>query len=275
MAKYYLAIDINASSGHHILGYLEDGKLKLEEIHRFDHVIHEKDGELCWDINYLFSEIKVGLRKCREIGKLPIFVGIDTWGTDFVLLDREGKVIGNAVDNYQLMAIKEEHPDYLEKAETLLMIPDYLNYLLTGRKRCEYFNATSSQLINSVTKTWDDELIRLSGYPLNIFPPISMPGTILGNLTLEVNEEIGYDCIIVLSANHDTGSAINEVAMTNTKPIHKTVYTGSAEDAATWNLVVLMIASHDFLNLQAARECVMNSFERKEQVQSAEANPDR
>ena len=86
MAEYYLAVDIGASSGRHILGCLEDGKLKLEEVYRFKNGVEERNGHLCWNLDRLFTEIKAGLKKCKEIGKIPVSMGIDTWGVDFVLL---------------------------------------------------------------------------------------------------------------------------------------------------------------------------------------------
>ena len=97
MSKYYLAIDIGASSGRHILGHLESGKMVLEEIHRFPNGNVEKDGELTWDIDGLFQEILTGMKKCKEAGKIPVSVGIDTWAVDIVLLDENDERIGNAV----------------------------------------------------------------------------------------------------------------------------------------------------------------------------------
>ena len=97
MEKYYLAVDIGASSGRHILGHLEDGKMVLEEIHRFPNGNVKKDGELVWDIDGLFAEILTGMKKCKEAGKIPVSVGIDTWAVDIVLLDENDKRIGNAV----------------------------------------------------------------------------------------------------------------------------------------------------------------------------------
>ena len=96
MSTYYLAIDIGASSGRHILGSLKDGRMELEEIHRFPNGMKEQDGESVWDVDELFAQIKLGMKKCREAGKIPVSVGVDTWGVDFVLLDREGNRIGNA-----------------------------------------------------------------------------------------------------------------------------------------------------------------------------------
>ena len=88
MAAYYLAVDIGASSGRHILGHMENGKMVLEEIYRFENGMVKKDGELCWEFDRLFKEVVNGLKKCKEIGKLPVSMGVDTWGVDFVLLDR-------------------------------------------------------------------------------------------------------------------------------------------------------------------------------------------
>ena len=97
MATYYLAVDIGASSGRHILGHMEDGKMILEEIYRFENGMVKKDGELCWEFDRLFKEIVNGLKKCKELGKIPVSMGVDTWGVDFVLLDKDDNVLGNTV----------------------------------------------------------------------------------------------------------------------------------------------------------------------------------
>ena len=97
MATYYLAVDIGASSGRHILGHMENGKMVLEEIYRFENGMVKKDGELCWEFDRLFKEVVNGLKKCKEIGKIPVSMGVDTWGVDFVLLDKDDKVLGNTV----------------------------------------------------------------------------------------------------------------------------------------------------------------------------------
>lgn len=243
MKQYYLAIDIGASSGRHILAHMEDGKMVLEEIHRFPNGMVEQDGELVWEVERLFNEIKAGMKKCKELDKVPVSVGIDTWGVDFVLLDKDGNRIGNAVAYrdgrtkgmdeevykiipeeelygrtgiqkqmfntiYQLMALKMKKPEQLAQAETMLMIPDYFHYLLTGKAAEEYTNATTGQLVSPVTKDWDMEMIEKLGYPTKIFQKLSLPGTVLGDLTAEVAEEIGYNCKVVLPATHDTGSAV-------------------------------------------------------------------
>ena len=97
MGKYFLAIDIGASSGRHILGSLENGKITLEEVHRFWNGMDNVDGTLCWDVERLFNEVVAGMKKCKEIGKIPESVGIDTWGVDYVLLDKEDKIVGKTV----------------------------------------------------------------------------------------------------------------------------------------------------------------------------------
>ena len=243
MEKYYLAIDIGASSGRHILGHMEDGKMVLEEIYRFPNGMQKRDGEKVWDIEALFEAVLAGMKKCKELGKIPVSVGIDTWAVDFVLLDKDDQRIGNAVayrddrtkgmdeevyrtvpeeelyastgiqkqifnSIYQLMAWKKKKPEQLEKAETLLMIPDYLNFLLSGVKAQEYTNATTTQLVNPETGDWNREMIQKLGYPEKIFLPIREPGTVIGHLKKEIREQVGFDCEIVLPATHDTGSAV-------------------------------------------------------------------
>ena len=243
MATYYLAVDIGASSGRHILGHLENGKMVLEEIYRFENGMVKKDGELCWEFDRIFGEVVNGLKKCKEIGKIPVSMGVDTWGVDFVLLDKDEKVLGNTVGYrdhrtdgmddevyktislddlyartgiqkaifntvYQLMAVKKTHPEYLEQAETLLHVPDYLHYLLTGKKTNEYTEATTGQLVNPETRDWDYELIDMLGYPRRIFQKLIMPGTVIGNLSEKMQKEVGFDLEVVAPCTHDTGSAV-------------------------------------------------------------------
>lgn len=246
MQKYYLAVDIGASSGRHILGCLDKGKITLEEVYRFENGMVKKDGTLCWELDRLFLEIKNGLKKCKEIGKIPISMGIDTWAVDFVLLNRENHVLGNTVGYrdkrtidmdskvyeiiseeelysrtgiqkqifntvYQLMAVKLQNPEQMEAAESFLMVPDYFNYLLTGSKLNEYTNATTTQLVNPLTKNWDMDLIEKLGFNKNMFHKISLPKTAAGNFTEEIRKEVGFDCEVVLPATHDTGSAVLSV----------------------------------------------------------------
>ncbi|MDO4650021.1 MAG: rhamnulokinase [Eubacteriales bacterium] len=241
--KYYGALDFGASSGRMMLGWIENGKFQLEEVHRFENGMVKKGGELCWEFDRIFGEVKTALKKCKEMGKIPSYVGVDTWGVDFVLLDKDDQVIGNTVGYrdhrtdgmdeevykiipekalyartgiqkaifntvYQLMAVKQQHPEYLEQAETLLYVPDYFHFLLTGQKVNEYTEATTGQLINAETNEYDWEMIEQLGYPKRIFKDLVMPGTKLGHIRPELAEEIGYDFEVIVPATHDTGSAV-------------------------------------------------------------------
>ena len=243
MERYYLAIDIGASSGRHMLASMKDGKMQLEEVYRFPNGMDDKNGTLCWNVERLFTEIKNGLKKCKEIGKLPVSMAIDTWGVDYVLLDKDDRILGDTVGYrdsrtegmdekvyevipqdelyartgiqkqifntvYQLMAVKESHPEYLEQAESILMIPDYFHFLLTGAKKNEYTNATTGQLVSPKTNDWDYEMIDMLGYNSKMFRPVSMPGAVVGEFTEEVQKEVGFNCTVVLPATHDTGSAV-------------------------------------------------------------------
>lgn len=243
MTRYYLAIDIGASSGRHILGSIQDGKLTLEEIYRFENGFHDISGTKCWDSDQLFSQIKAGMIRCVELGKIPVSMGIDTWGVDYVFLDEMGQRLGEAVayrDDrtegmdtevyklisedalyartgiqkqlyntiYQLMAVKTQTPELLEKADKLLMTPDYYHYLLTGKMAAEYTIASTSQLVSPVTCDWDWELLDTLGYPRRIFAPIQKPGTVLGCLTEDIQKEVGFNCQVVLPPAHDTASAV-------------------------------------------------------------------
>ena len=130
---------------------------------------------------------------------------------------------------YQLMAVKEQHPKALEQAESMLMIPEYFNFLLTGKKAAEYTNASTTQLVSPKTKDWDYELIGMLGYPERIFQRIEKPGTVLGSLTEELQREVGFDCKVILPATHDTGSAVMAVPTNE----DNTIYISSG----TWSLM--------------------------------------
>ena len=261
---YHLAIDIGASSGRHILGHLEDGKMILEEVFRFDNSQIRKDGHDCWDHQTLARSVLQGIAKCKEIGKIPATIGIDTWGVDFVLLDEKGlpcsdmvayrdartegadalvdaaisadelyarcgiqKTLFNTI--YQLAALKKEHPEQIEKAQRLLMVPEYLNFVLTGKMANEYTNATTGNLVNARTKDWDWEVIDKLDLPRRIFGKLEMPGTTLGGLTSAVQAAVGFDAQVVLPATHDTGSAFLAVPARD----DQAVYISSG----TWSLL--------------------------------------
>ncbi len=242
MSEYYLAIDIGASSGRHILGHRDGDRLVLEEISRFEHRQFEKDGHVCWDMEHLTKGVLEGMKECKKQGKIPASVGIDTWGVDYILLDEMGNPVGDAVayrDSrtegmdavcektisladlyarcgiqkqpfntlYQLLALKQEHPEQLQQARSFLMIPDYFGYVLTGVMKQEYTNATTTNLVLAAEKKWDLELMEKLGLPTELFGTLSMPGTVVGPLRKEVREEVGYDTTVILAATHDTGSA--------------------------------------------------------------------
>lgn len=264
MKHYYLAVDIGASSGRHMLASLENGKLCMEEIYRFENGMEEKDGVLCWDVNKLYQQVLNGLKQCKKLGKIPAFMGIDTWAIDYVLLDEKDRIIGNTVgyrDNrtafmdakvyniipekelyertgiqkqifntiFQLMALKEKEPEQMEAAASLLMIPDYLHFRLTGVKKSEYTNATTTQLVHAKEKKWDHELIQKLGFNEKMFGELSMPGSRVGRFLKETIDRTGFDCTVVLPATHDTGSAVLAVPSNE----ENAVYISSG----TWSLM--------------------------------------
>ena len=243
---YHLGVDIGASSGRHIIGWLENGVMKYEEVYRFYYGLDDVNGTLCWNTERLFSEIKAGLKKCAEVGKIPSTMAIDTWGVDFVLLDKDGKMVGNSVGYrdsrtegyvektfevmskrklyditglatntfntiFQLVSLKDNHPEQLEKATDFLMIPDYFVYLLTGNKFNEYTNASTTELIDVKTNSWSDEILDTFGIKRSIFRELSMPGTKAGRLLPEIKDEVGFDLDVILAASHDTASAVMAV----------------------------------------------------------------
>ncbi len=261
---YHLAIDIGASSGRHILGHLEKGRMVLEEVYRFDNRQIHKNGHDCWDIDHLWQGILDGLKACKALGKIPTTVGIDTWAVDFVLLDKDGVPVGDAVAYrdartegtdklveakisaadlyartgiqkqpfntiYQLTALQKEQPEQLEAALSLLMIPDYFHYRLTGVQKQEYTNATSTGLVNAAQKTWDRELLDLLGVPRRLFGPLSMPGTEVGSLKPEIAAEVGFQTTVVLPATHDTGSAFLAVPAEDDRAVYLS--------SGTWSLL--------------------------------------
>lgn len=261
---YHLAIDIGASSGRHILGHVENGRMVLEEVYRFDNRQVRQNGHDCWDTGHLWRSIVEGLKACKAAGKIPATLGIDTWAVDFVLVDGAGRPVGDAVayrdkrtegmrdalepvlsfakhygrtgiqyqpfnTAYQLAALKREHPEQLERAARLLMIPDYFHYLLTGRMVNEYTNATSTALVSAESRTWDDEFISALGLPRSLFGELALPGTRVGHFTRAVREAVGFDCEVLLPATHDTGSAFLAVPARD----ERAVYLSSG----TWSLL--------------------------------------
>ena len=244
--EYYLAIDIGASGGRHILGFMSDGRMQLKEIYRFENSMTHTDGHLCWDTDRLFNEILNGMKKCHEEGMIPKCLAIDTWAVDYVLTDDEGKTVGRtygyrdhrtggadeivekAISSdelyertgiqkqpfntiYQLAVTGDSEPEVMGRAKHLLLLPDYFNYRLTGRMMTEYTNATTTSLVSTKTGIWDDEIISLLGIPRELFGDITMAGTHVGHLTDEIKNIVGYDTTVVQAASHDTASAVAAV----------------------------------------------------------------
>ncbi len=242
--KYFLAIDIGASSGRHILGYIDNGIMKLEEIYRFQNGASYVGEKLLWDDKSLFSNIVAGIKKCAEIGKIPCSIGIDTWGVDYALLDENDNLIGE-IYSYrdgrtqqimeELHGIVSEEELYsrtgikkqvfntvyqlycdkksgkLAKAKSFLMVPDYFHFLLTGIKKNEYTNASTTGLLNASARDWDYELLNKLGIKTDIFEPLSQPGTVVGDLSKEIQAEVGFNAKVILPATHDTASAVMAV----------------------------------------------------------------
>lgn len=239
--NYYLAIDIGASSGRHILGYIDNGRLKLEEIHRFENYITNQNSTLVWDIEHLVNEVKKGIAKCKEIGKIPCTVAIDTWGVDYVLLDESKKEIKpcycyrdsrtNAVVDeveslvssarlyaktgiqkqnfntiYQLYADKKS--GRLQNAKYFLMMPEYLSFKLTGVCKNEYTNATTTGLVNAKTKTWDNDILSALDLPSELFGALNTPSSLMGDLSADIQKAVGFNCAVLFPPSHDTASAV-------------------------------------------------------------------
>ncbi|MBQ7314905.1 MAG: rhamnulokinase [Clostridia bacterium] len=243
---YYLAVDIGASSGRHIVAHMENGRMITEEIYRFENgptASTRADGErrLMWDIDRLYTEILNGLRRAHELGKEPVAVGIDTWGVDYVLLDGNDRPIEGAYcyrdmrgeraaekvhaiipfsELYRKTGIMynsfntvyQLYDDVLtgriKEARSLLMIPDYFHFRLTGVKRQEYTNATTGALISAETHTWDTDILDRLGIPRHLFAEPATPGETVGSFTDEVAAYVGYRADIVLPCTHDTASAV-------------------------------------------------------------------
>ena len=239
--RYSLAVDIGASSGRHILGWLESGILKQQEVYRFENNITNQNGTLVWDIGHLVAEVKAGLKACGALGKIPCTVAIDTWGVDYVLLDKNKKEIMPVISYrdsrtngipeeidkiipreelykrtgiqpinfntiYQLYCDKKSGK--LDKAAHFLMIPEYLSFKLTGVIKNEYTNATTGATVNAVTRERDTELLNMLGIKTDIFAELSLPTTVVGNLSDEVKNEVGFDTTVIFCPSHDTASAV-------------------------------------------------------------------
>lgn len=242
--KNLLAFDLGASNGRAILGQLENGKLTTRELHRFENSFVEMNGVFYWDLPNLYKQLKLGLLAFKQANVGPLdCVGIDTWGVDYGLLDRNGHLLGNprayryAEDHdmveankvvdfptlfsrtgianlnfntiYQLYRRKCQKDVALEQAETLLLMPDLLGYFLTGEMKSEYTNVTTSMLYNPTAKDWDWETIEALELPKKIFTPIDRAGQLRGRLRPQLAEELGINqAHFAAVGTHDTASAV-------------------------------------------------------------------
>ncbi len=245
-AHTVLAFDLGATSGRAILGRLDAGTIELQEVHRFPNEPVRYNGELHWDAPRLWLEMQAGLR-AAQIGRPLAAVGVDAWGVDFALLGESGALLENpyhyrdqrtqgmvekacaviGADRihdvtgaqfaelntlYQLYAASLKTPKLLAAAESLLTMPDLLNYWLTGVQACEYTEATTTQFLDRRTRSWACDLLRDLGIPTHFLKPIVQPVTELGRLRPELAQEDALrGAVVIAPACHDTGSAVAAV----------------------------------------------------------------
>ena len=250
--KYFFAVDLGATSGRTIIGSLSDGKFDLEELTRFDNNLIETGGHFYWDIYALYYEIIKGLKLVAQ-RNIPIqSIGIDTWGCDFVYVGKDGAILRtpmayrdphtfgmmekyfdekvskekvyektgiqfmNFNSLFQIYAMRKAGNVALENADKVLFIPDALSYMLTGKAICEYTVASTSQILNPMTKDLDEELVESIGLKRSQFGEMTSPATIIGTLTEEVQNMTGLTAIPVIAvAGHDTASAVAAVPAKN------------------------------------------------------------
>lgn len=239
--KCYLAIDIGASSGRHILGWWEDGKVKTKEIYRFPNGVTEQAGHLTWDMDSLVSHVRCGIEKAKAACSEIVSLSVDTWGVDYVLMQGDTAVLPVYAyrDDRTKEAVEEVHSKIsfsnlyqrtgiqfqpfntvyqlyadqlagrLREVTDFLMIPEYLIYRLCGVKVHEYTNATTGGMVNAETGEYDSEIVHTLGLPEHLFPKLAAPGTAVGE----------YEGIkVVLCATHDTGSAVEGIPMVGNNP---------------------------------------------------------
>lgn len=248
----FFAVDLGATSGRTIIGTLNDGKITLEELTRFDNNLIATCHHVYWDIYFLYNEIINGLRLVHERGITIASIGIDTWGCDFVFIGKDGAPLRTAqayrdpftagvMDRYfrqelskekvyaltgiqfmdfnslfQLYAMREEGNNALAAADKILFVPDALSYMLTGNAVCEYTVCSTSQLLNPQTKDLDPQLLRSLGIDRRQFGPMTNPATVIGTLTEDVQKATGLGAVpVVAVAGHDTASAVAAVPARN------------------------------------------------------------
>ncbi len=273
--KYFFAVDLGATSGRTIIGSLADGKFETEELTRFDNRLIETGGHFYWDIFALYYEIIGGLKLVAERGIHIESIGIDTWGCDFVYVDKNGDILRNPMayrdphtfgmmekyfdekiskekvyektgiqfmnfnSLFQMYAMRKANNVALENADKILFIPDALSYMLTGRAICEYTVASTSQILNPVTGDLDNELVESLGLKRSQFGEMTVPATIIGTLTEEVQKMTGLNAVPVIAvAGHDTASAVAAVPAKNEKFAYLSSGTWSLMGIETKNAII-------------------------------------
>ena len=257
--KHYLAIDIGASSGRHIVGWKENGTLHTEEVYRFPNGVTERDGHLCWDIEALVAHVKVGIDRAQAAYEIES-LSVDTWGVDYVLLKgdetvlpvfayRDGRTEAAIAQVHERMAFSELYrrtgiqfqsfntvyqlyadkvAGRLDGVTDFLMIPEYLMYRLCGTKSHEYTNATTGGMVSAKTGEYDPGIIEALGLPKHLFCPLQQPGTVIG-------EYRGIK--VVLCATHDTGSAVEGIPMETHPAQNEGSLNAPYISSGTWSLL--------------------------------------
>jgi rhamnulokinase len=272
--RVYLAVDLGAESGRVMAGLWNGKTIRLEEVHRFPNGPVHLAGTIRWDVMRLWAEIQNGLAlAAKQYGQSIVSVGADTWGVDFVLLTRQGEMLGqpfhyrdartNGVMEkafrkvprskifaqtglqfmqfntlFQLLAQKQAAPALLEQADSLLFMPDFVHWALCGSREVEFTIASTSQCMNPVTRNWSTPLLKQFGLPSRLFPKIKPPGTTLGTLRADLAARLGLDKIkVVAPPSHDTASAVAGVPTENTGKANW-AYLSSG----TWSLMGVEVA---------------------------------
>lgn len=281
--KYYLAIDIGASSGRHIIGYIdEENNLQTKEMYRFSNSVKQVDNHLLWDLDNIFTEVKNGIKKCLEEFSIIESMSIDTWGVDYVLMNEEKEILPTYAyrDTRTKKIIDEVHSlipfeklyeitgcqfqefntiyqlyedkinNRLEKATDFLMIPEYLMFKLTGVKRNEYTNASTMGMMNIQTNRYSQEIIKTLGLKSSLFKEVYKPKTEVGYFKEDVQKEVGGNIKVVLCPTHDTASAVEGIVMKENAP-----YISSG----TWSLLGMKV-SKGINSLKAMKANYSNEY---------------
>lgn len=261
---YCLAIDIGASSGRHIVGWQENGEIMTREVHRFPNGVETRDGHLVWDMKALLGHIVDGIAEAFKLYPNIQSLSVDTWGVDYVLMKgeeeqwpcyayRDSRTQNSIPEVHKIIPFAElyrrtgiqfqtfntiyqlyddQMNGRLEGITDTLMIPEYLMYKLCGVKAREYTEASTGGMVSAATGQFDMEIVDALGLPRHLFPKLSQPGTVLGDLLPEIQEKVGGNCKVVLCATHDTGSAVEGIPMEGNHPFIS---------SGTWSLLGVKI----------------------------------